>query len=63
MSRFDWPALLRAGVRGLGLRPAEFWQLTPAEFRLMMGIDASQAPMSRAALDRLAQAYPDHERS
>lgn len=62
MSQFDWPALLRAGVHGLGLRPAELWQLTPAEFNLMMGMDASHAPMSRAALDRLAQAYPDTEK-
>ncbi len=59
MSGFDWPALLRAGVRGLRLRPAEFWALTPAEFRLMMGIDASSAPMGKTALDALARAYPD----
>ena len=59
---FDWPALLRTGVRGLGLRPAEFWALTPAEFRLMLGIDAGQAPMGRSALEALSQAYPDHER-
>lgn len=60
---FDWSALLRAGVRGLGLRPAEFWRLTPAEFRLMLGVDAGQAPMGRTALDALAQAYPDHKRT
>ncbi len=35
MSQFDWPSLLRAGVRGLGLRPAEFWALTPAELHLL----------------------------
>jgi len=61
MSRFDWPALQRAGLRGLRLRPAEFWALTPAEFRLLMGIDAGHAPMSRANLDALAAAYPDEE--
>ena len=59
---FDWSALLRAGVRGLGLRPAEFWRLTPAEFRLMLGIDAGNAPMGRAALDALSAAYPDEHR-
>ena len=31
MSAFDWPGLMRAGICGLGLRPAEFWALTPAE--------------------------------
>lgn len=60
---FDWPALLRAGVRGLGLRPAEFWALTPAEFRLMMGIDAGRSPMGRSALEALSQAYPDEKRT
>lgn len=59
MTGFDWPALLRVGVRGMRLRPAEFWALTPAEFRLMMGIDASTAPMGRASLEALSQAYPD----
>lgn len=59
MSQFDWPALLRAGVKGLGLKPGEFWQLTPAEFRLMLGIDGGDAPMSRKGLDALARAYPD----
>jgi len=57
---FDWPALLRAGVRGLGLRPAQFWRLTPAEFRLML---AGNAPMGRGALDALSQAYPDEKRT
>lgn len=56
--RFDWPALLRAGVIGLGLRPAEFWALTPAELRLMLG-DLESKPMGRARLDDLLAAYPD----
>lgn len=63
MSRFDWPALLRAGVRGLGLRPAQFWQLTPVELRLMLGIDGQNTPMDRAALDALEMAYPDENRT
>lgn len=63
MSGFDWPALMKAGLHSLGLRPAEFWALTPAEFRLLLGIDASAAPMNRAALDALSRAYPDHART
>lgn len=55
----DWPGLMRAGIAGLGLRPAEFWALTPAELALMLGIDAGSARMSRARLAELAARYPD----
>jgi len=59
MSGFDWPDLMRAGMRGLGLQPAQFWQLTPAELLLMLGEGATDAPMGRARLEELAKAYPD----
>lgn len=55
---FDWPALMRAGLRGLGLTPAEFWGLTPAELALLLG-QSGRAPLDRARLDELARAYPD----
>jgi uncharacterized phage protein (TIGR02216 family) len=59
--RFDWPVLLRAGLRGLGLRPAEFWALTPYELRLMLGEGEGEAqvPMGRARLMQLRAAFPD----
>lgn len=57
--RFDWPALMRAGIHGLGLRPAEFWALSPAELMLMLGAGAGPAPLDRARLDELARAFPD----
>lgn len=56
---FDWPGLLRQGVRGLGLKPAEFWALTPSELWLMLGPDAGDMPMGRSRLDDLIRAYPD----
>lgn len=56
---FDWPVLMRAGLRGLGLRPAEFWDLTPAELRLMLGQDSGAAPMGRDRLGALMAAFPD----
>jgi len=59
---FDWPALMRAGMQGLRLTPDQFWRLTPAELRLMLGQGAGQAPMGRAGLDALQAAYPDKER-
>lgn len=55
----DWPALMRAGIRGLGLRPAEFWALTPAELELMLGKPSGVAPLKRTRLDELLSAYPD----
>lgn len=59
MSGFDWPALMRAGLRVLGLKPAEFWALTPAELRLMLGEAKGNAPLARDGLDALMRAYPD----
>jgi uncharacterized phage protein (TIGR02216 family) len=52
--RIAWGQLLRLGVRHLGLRPAEFWGLTPAEFLLMAGLDGADAgAMTRARLTEL----------
>lgn len=59
MSGFDWPALMHAGMRGLGLRPAEFWALSPAELAFLLGHGAGAPPLTRARLSELAQAYPD----
>lgn len=59
MSRLDWPGLMRAGLQGLRLHPREFWALTPAELRLMLGDEAGAAPMTRAGLDALQALYPD----
>ncbi len=57
----DWAALLRAGLRGLHLRPAEFWSLSPAELMLMLGAGSVEPPMGRARLEELARAYPDRD--
>ncbi|MGI3168242.1 rcc01693 family protein [Pseudooceanicola sp. C21-150M6] len=54
----DWAGLLRAGLIGLRLRPAEFWALTPAELRMMLG-DAGDRPLDRRRLDELLEAFPD----
>lgn len=56
---FDWPALMRAGLHGLGLAPVDFWQLTPAELQIMMGSNAGNAPMLSDGLAALMAAYPD----
>lgn len=56
---FAWQPLLRAGLRGLGLTPEQFWALTPAELRLMLGEESGGRPMGRARLDELIAAFPD----
>jgi uncharacterized phage protein (TIGR02216 family) len=50
---------MRAGLRGLGLRPAEFWALTPAELQLMLGDPGASAPLLSDGLAALMAAYPD----
>lgn len=56
---FDWPGLMRAGLNGLGLEPAVFWNLTPVELRIMLGAEAGSPPLGRARLAELAAAFPD----
>lgn len=60
MSGFDWRALLTAG-RAAGLKPAEVWALTPAEFRVAIGESAGGRPMGRGTLDALRAAFPDNK--
>lgn len=56
----DWPGLMRLGLHGMGLRPAEFWALTPAELVMMLGLErAESATMGRARLNEMIAAYPD----
>lgn len=59
MRRLDWPGLMRSGIGGLRLAPDAFWRLTPAELRLLLGVDAAGAPLTRARLAELAAAFPD----
>ena len=44
----------------VSVKPADFWALTPAELRLMLGQTEVAAPLNRAGLDALLAAYPDH---
>lgn len=58
--RFDWPALMRAGIAGRGLTPDVFWRLTPAELLMLLGrTGGGPAPMGRKRLAELAAAFPD----
>ncbi|MCB1399780.1 MAG: phage tail assembly chaperone [Rhodobacteraceae bacterium] len=59
MSGLDWAGLMRVGIRGLGLAPAAFWRLSPAELALMLGEAAGAPPLTRARLDALVAQWPD----
>lgn len=59
MTGTDWPALMRAAMRGAGLKPWEFWALTPAELEMMLGQPAGLAPLKRDRLEDLMRAFPD----
>ena len=62
MSGFDWPGLMRAGLRGLGLAPEAFWRLTPVELRIMLGPARWTPPLTRARLEELARRFPGRGR-
>ena len=58
-TRLDWPGLMRVGLRQLGLRPAEFWALSPAELMVILGLAPGAGPMTRGGLEALLQRFPD----
>lgn len=58
MSRIAWTNLMEVGFRGLGLTPAVFWDLTPAEFLLMAGFREPDS-LGRAGLEALIARFPD----
>ena len=60
MTGLDWPGLMRVGLKGLGLQPAQFWALTPVELMILLGADgAADAPLGRARLEELVRQFPD----
>lgn len=61
--RFDWPGLMTAGMQGLGLRPTEFWALTPAELAFLLGHGDGRLGLDRASLETLIARFPDRMES
>ena len=59
MTGLDWPSLMRLGLFGLRLPPEEFWKLTPAELRVLLGDPQVSGPLLGAGLEALMAAYPD----
>ena len=50
---------MRLGLHRLGLAPAVFWDLTPAELMIMAGLDAGPETVTRARFEALCAQYPD----
>lgn len=56
----DWPGMMRAGLHGLGLKPAELWALTPIELLVMLGREGGGArALGRDRFEDLLRTYPD----
>lgn len=62
MTGLDWRGLMRAGLHGLHLTPAQFWALTPIELQIMLGLSQGSAPMGQARFAELQRAFPDAEK-
>jgi uncharacterized phage protein (TIGR02216 family) len=60
---FPWDDAIAAGLGRLGLRPADFWAMTPRELSLALsgaaGRPVGSAAFARADLDHLMQRFPD----
>lgn len=62
VNRFDWASMMRIGLHQLGLKPHEFWALTPLEFLIITGLEGRKsAVMTRADLAGLCTQFPDSE--
>ncbi len=59
MTRIAWQSLMRLGLCQLGLAPAVFWDLTPAELLLLAGAATGEGALSRADFDTLQARFPD----
>jgi len=60
MSGFNWAAMMRIGLHQMGLKPDEFWRLTPLEFLIITGLEGqTSAAMTRADLAGLCARFPD----
>lgn len=64
MKPFPWQEAIGFGLGVLRLPPEHFWRMTPRELAYAVAAvrGPTTAPMDRAALDVLMQAFPDKPR-
>ena len=55
----DWEGLMRLGLQQMGLKPIDFWALTPHELQVMAGLSTISPRMGRDRLAELVRVYPD----
>lgn len=56
-----WAPLMALGFHQLGLRPEEFWTLTPAELSAIAGAKTGGSALGRSGLEALMQKFPDEK--
>ncbi len=57
MSGLNWIHMMKAGLRGAGLQPEQFWALTPYELSIILGVEGQDPPLTRARLMELDAAH------
>ena len=55
----NWSRQIRRASREFGIAPDAFWRLSLKEWRALTGQPPGLAPLSRADLETLIDAYPD----
>lgn len=58
MKNLDWQGLLQT-ASAVGLKPSEFWALTPVEFAFLTGRITGSSPLLRDRLAELSEVFPD----
>ncbi|MGD9839598.1 MAG: rcc01693 family protein [Afipia sp.] len=63
MKPFPWEQAIGFGLGVLRLPPEQFWRMTPRELACAVAAVRGpvSAPMDRAGLDALIQAFPDRQ--
>lgn len=62
-SKLDWPGLMYVGLHQLGLSAAEFWDLTPNELSIKLGVNgAMSSVMTRSGFSTLSARFPDKKK-
>ncbi|EGP07792.1 hypothetical protein CSIRO_2387 [Bradyrhizobiaceae bacterium SG-6C] len=63
MTPFPWEEAIGFGLGVLRLPPEQFWRMTPRELACAVAAvrGSAGAPMDRAGLDALMQAFPDRQ--
>ena len=56
-----WVEMMRIGYCHLGLEPHVFWDLTPAEFALLVGLEGASPSLTRSGLEELLARFPDRK--